>query len=312
MNNKKAFKYVLDFLPAKIQAVLEAGRTWGVLYDLLEELEVDVHLTHPLKLRAIAEAKIKTDSIDAKVLADLLRVNLIPEVYVPPKEIRLQKNLLRQRLWLVRLQTMTKNRIHQILDRNHIDTFGLTDLFGKAGRQFLASVKLPYPSEQRLLETHLDLLNYLRAQITQSESHLRKTLSGNRYMEIILSLPGFGEILSGIVALEIEDIKRFSSSSKLAGYVGLIPSTYSSAGKLYHGDLIPHGNRWLRYAFVEGAWASLRKSAYCRAYYERIKRHKGSNTAIVALARRLLEIAYDCLKENRLYEERPYQPRFFR
>lgn len=139
---------------------------------------------------------------------------------------------------------MTKNRIYQILNRNHIDTFGLTDLFRKAGHQFLASVKLPYPSKQRLLEAHLDLLNYLRAQITQSESHLRKMLSGNRYMEIILSLPGFGEILSGIVALEIEDIKRFSSSSKLAGYVGLIPSTYGLAGKLYHRNLIPHDNRW--------------------------------------------------------------------
>jgi transposase len=254
MNNKKAFKDLLDFIPAKDpHAVLEAGRSWGVIYDLLEELEVDVHLAHPLKLRAIAEAKIKTDSIDAKVLADLLRVGLIPEVYVPPKEIRLQKNVLRQRLWLVKLQTMTKNRIHQILDRNHINIFGLTDLFGKAGRQFLASRKLPYPSEQSFLETRLDLLDYLKVQITKSEAQIRKMLSGNRYREIILSIPGFGEILSDIVALEIEDIKRFSSSSKLVSYVGLIPSTYGSAGKVYHGDLIPHGNRWLRYAFVEAA-----------------------------------------------------------
>lgn len=311
MNNKKAFKDVLDLLPDKISAVVEAGRTWGVMYDLLEELEVDVHLAHPLKVRAIAEAKIKTDSIDAKVLADLLRAGLIPEVYVPPKEIRLKKNILRQRLWLVRLQTMTKNRIHQILDRNHINIpFGLTDLFGAMGRRFLTSLKLTEPSEQRLLEAHLDLLDYLKTQIAKAESWIRQALSGNRYIEIVSSLPGFGEVLSAIVALEIEEIKRFTSSSKLVGYVGLIPSTYGSAGKVYHGDLIPHGNRWLRYAFVEGAWAALRTSPYCRAYYERIKRHKGPNTAIVALARKLLEIAYDCLKENRLYEERPYQPVF--
>ena len=88
-----------------------------MMYDLLKELDIKTVVAHPLKIRAIADTKIKSDSIDAKTLAHLLRANLIPEVHVPPKEVREQKNLLRHRVWLVRLQTMTKNRIHQLIEK---------------------------------------------------------------------------------------------------------------------------------------------------------------------------------------------------
>lgn len=99
-------------------AVLEAGRNWTVMHDWLEEEVDEVKLAHPLKVRAIAEAKIKTDKIDAKTLAHLLRADLIPEAYVPGKDTRVVKNILRQRMFLVKLSTMVKNRIHVIIDRH--------------------------------------------------------------------------------------------------------------------------------------------------------------------------------------------------
>ena len=108
-----------------------------MMYDLLEELGIKTVVAHPLKIRAIADAKIKSNSIDAKTLAHLLRADLIPEVHVPPKEVREQKNLLRHRLWLVRLQTMTENRIHQLIDRNHVKRPMVKNIFGVAGRTFL-------------------------------------------------------------------------------------------------------------------------------------------------------------------------------
>ena len=80
-------------------------------------IDIKTVVGHPLKIRAIADAKIKSDAIDAKTLAHLLRADLIPRVHVPSKEVREQKNLLRYRLWLVRLQTMTKNRIHQLIEK---------------------------------------------------------------------------------------------------------------------------------------------------------------------------------------------------
>ena len=109
-------KFVEPYRPAK--AVLEATRNWGVIYDWLEEILDDVALAHPLKVRAIAEARIKTDKISADILCDLLRTNLLPQAYIPNKETRDAKNILRQRMFFVRMQTMVKNRIYSILDRH--------------------------------------------------------------------------------------------------------------------------------------------------------------------------------------------------
>ncbi len=129
---KKAFALLKEYYKEPCRAVIEAGRNWGIIYDLLEELDIKTVVAHPLKIRAIADAKIKSDSIDAKTLAHLLRADLIPQVHVPSKEVREQKNLLRHRLWLVRLQTMTKNRIHQLIDRNHVKRPKVKNIFGVA------------------------------------------------------------------------------------------------------------------------------------------------------------------------------------
>ncbi len=144
--------------------------------------------------------------------------------------------------------------------------------------------------------------------IKKTEAWIGKELKDNPLIGILITLPGFGKVLSALAALEIDNIKRFRTKAKFASYCGLIPSTFASGGKVYHGDLIPGGNRWLRYVFIEASWVSIRTSVYCRFYFEKMKDRKNSNVAIVALARRLSEIAYRCLKEKRAYEERPYMP----
>ncbi len=306
-NEKKAFALLKEYYKEPCRAVIEAGRNWGMMYDLLEELDIKTVVGHPLKIRAIADAKIKSDSIDAKTLAHLLRADLIPRVHVPSKEIREQKNLLRHRLWLVRLQTMTKNRIHQLIDRNHVKRPKVKNIFGVAGRTFLKGLNLS-PIDQKLLKDHLELLDNLHQHIRKTEVWIGKELKNNHLMDILITLPGFGKVLSALAALEIDNINRFRTQAKFASYSALIPSTFASGGKVYHGDLIPGGNRWLKYVFIEAAWVSIRTSTYCRFYFERMKDRKNSNVAIVALARRLSEIAYRCLKEKRAYEERPYMP----
>lgn len=307
-NERTPFLQIFRRFGPDFQSVLEAGYNWGLIYDLLEELNFNPILGNPVKLRAIADAQIKTDSIDARTLAHLLRGGLIPPVYVPPKDIRQQRNILRQRLWLVRLRTMLKNRIHQIVERNHVNTSAFSDLFGVSGRKFLDRLSLPEP-ENKLLVQHLALLDYLNEQIKETEIWIEEILKDNTYRNLIETLPGFGKILSALIALEIVDISRFPHQGKFASYSGLIPSTHASGGKIFHGNLVSGCNRWLRYAFIEGAWKAIVSSPYCRAYYYRIQKKKGANSAIVALARRLSEITYKCLKENRPYEERLYQYR---
>src|SRR5512137_916205 len=128
-NDVGSFQSFFGAIDGPTKAVLEAGRDWGVIYDLLEGIGVEPVLANPLKTRAIAEAKIKTDTIDAHTLSTLLRADLIPMVHVPSQKVRSHKNLLRQRFWLVEMRTRIKNRTHNILDRNHVTLPDCSDLF---------------------------------------------------------------------------------------------------------------------------------------------------------------------------------------
>ena len=305
LNKKEAFQKFFNNFDEPCQAVIESGYSWGIIYDILTELGVDVKVAHALKVKAIASAKIKTDKIDARTLAQLLRANLIPEVHVPTASVRHQKNILRQRCWFVKIKTMAKNRIHQILDRNHVETPGFNDLFGMGGRRFLDSLTLSHP-DQDILRQDLELLDFIIKQVKRTEKWIEESLKDNVYRKIIQTTPGFGKLLSALVALEIDDIHRFSYPGKLSAYAGLVPSTYASGGNVSHGRLMSNCNHWLRYAFVEAAWAAIRSSPYFRALFSRIKKRKGPNIAIAVIARRLSEVVYRCLWENRNYEERPY------
>ena len=300
----------------ELHSVVEASRTW-IVYDLLEELGFNPIVANPMKTKAIAEAQIKTDSIDASTLASLLKADIIPKVNVPPKDIRLIKNILRQRLWLVKIQTAIKNRIHNILDRNHlICDLQMTDIFGTKGKKWIECIcksnEIP-ESEKQLLKESVEFLDYLAKSIKNTTGFLKENLNTmEKEINICKSLPGVGEIFGAVIALEIWNIHRFPSESKLVGYAGLASTTYSSTGKTYHGKLLPFCNKLLRYAYCEAAWSSIRASNFFKEYYLRLKNRVGSHKAIVAVARKLCEISWHCLKENRLYEERVYKRRDFK
>lgn len=300
----------------EIHSVVEASRTW-VVYDLLEEIGFNPIVANPMKTKAIAEAQIKTDSIDAATLASLLKADIVPKVNVAPKDIRLIKNILRQRLWLVKMQTATKNRMHNILDRNHLQADSkITDTFGTKGRRWIEALckdsKVPQ-SEKKLLEDSIIFLDQIVEQVKATNKLLKENLNVmTKEIDICKSLPGIGEIFGPLIALEIWNINRFANESKLVGYAGLASTTYSSGGKTYHGRLLPFCNKLLRYAYCEAAWSAIRSSRFFSEYYERLKKRVGSQKAIVAVAKKLCEISWHCLKEKRLYEERIYKRRDFK
>ena len=307
-NQHEPFQAFFSSLDGPSETVLEATRTWGVLYDLLEEIDgvESVTLAHSLKVRAIAEAKIKTDTIDSHTLAQLLRVDLIPAAYIPGKETRSFKEMIRQRVFLVRMRTRLKNRIHVLLDRRHVPPPPVTEMFGKGGTAYLKKLKLS-GVDGEILRENLVLLKTFDTLIAEAELELKHLLGNDPRVTLLRSIPGFGPILSAIVALEIDNITRFSAAPKLAAYAGLVPSTYASGGKVFHGHLLHMSNKWLRWSFIEAAWVAMRTSPYCRAYYECRKRHKGPHVAIIALARRLSEIVWHILNEERVYEERSFK-----
>lgn len=284
------------------EVALEAGRNWGMMYDWLEDIVEGVHLAHPLKVKAIASARIKTDKIDSEVLAHLLRSDLLPCAHIPSKEVREHKQILRQRMFFVGLRTMVKNKIHDVLDRNHIPTEQFSDLFGKKGMEYLKGLTLT-GIDDKLLKEKLELLEQLKGHISKTEDLIHNLAKAEPRMEWVKSIPGIGEFLGLLILSEIDTIERFDSTEKLASYAGLVPSTYASGGKVWHGRITKQGNKYLRWAMVEAVSPAVRSSGYIRSYYERIKAKGGTNNAKVATARKLLSLAWIVLKEKREYQE---------
>jgi transposase len=288
------------------QAVVEATRNWTVVYDLLEEELNAVHLAHPLKVRAIAEARIKTDRIDSRILAHLLRCDLLPTAHVRPKEERLVQQVLRQRMFLVRVRTMVKNRIHVLIDRQPTvreTAAGFTDLFGVTGQAWLRTVELP-PIERRLLDSELALLDAVQQRIAESDGLVHRLSKGDVRVRRVRTIPGLGRFFSILVVHEIGDVARFVTPEKLCSYAGLVPSVHASGGKVFHGRLTKQGNKWLRWAMVEAVRPAVKTDPELHGYYTRLRGRKGPNPAKVATARRLLTIVHRVLSQDRPYRRR--------
>lgn len=290
------------------QVVYEACMNWHWLIEILEE-EMEsrcIVLANPYKTRIIAEAQIKTDKVDARILADLLRARLVSCVHIPNRRTRQIKEVLRQRCFFVRQRTMLRNRIHRLLGGQHdVKLPQCSDLFGCRGIGFLEKLELPAPAGL-LLRQQLALLRELGQRISEDEKALESQLQESAALGHVRSLPGVGPILAAVVLSEIDGIERFPSAQKLCGYAGLCPSTSSSGGHTVQGRLLSRCNKWLRWAFVEAAWVAVGCSPYFGDYYRR-KRSLGkkANTAILATARLMARVTWQLLTQGRDYTTFP-------
>lgn len=308
-NDRQSLGSFLERYRENSHAVVEATRNWMVIYDWLDDICDDVVLAHPLKVKVIADAKIKTDKIDATVLAHLLRADLVPQAWAPSDKARELRVALRERMFYVRLRTMTKNRIVTVFDRYPEQTAQLKtlgDLFGKAGRSQLAQIEVS-AIDRIQIDRGLAFIGDIDGRIKQAEMTIRAMTKGNGNVRLLKTIPGIGEFFARLIDAEIDDISRFRTPKKLAAYAGLVPSTYSSGGKTYHGKIIRQGNKWLRWAFVEAVTPAVASDPELRAQYDHLK-FRGVNKARVAIARKLLTIAFQILRDQRAYERRDTSP----
>ncbi|MBT9145117.1 MAG: hypothetical protein DDT42_00987 [candidate division WS2 bacterium] len=293
--------------PGELKAVLEAGFNWTYLYDELTSLVGEVKLAHPLKTRLIAEARIKTDSLDSEALAHLLRTDFLVLAYAPDSQAREKKNLLRYRASLIQLRVSLKNKIHAILNRNHIEDplFNRqSDKFGKTGKSLLRSFTLK-GIDTRMVNNYLDLIEGLENKLKEVDKEIKEIVLTDEICQLLSTIPGIGNLLSLLLRYEIDDIARFPSAKKLCSYAGLVPSTHSTGGKTFQGRITKNGNKWLRWGMTEAAQQAFIYDAGLASFYYRIKRREGSKRARVALARKLLEIVYCVWKERRPYYQKP-------
>jgi transposase len=203
--------------------------------ELLEELELEPHLVHPSRCKAIASARLENDKVDARTLARLLRADLLPEAWIAPPEVGDLRALLGHRASLVRLSTGLKNRVHAVLaDRG---STAPSSLWARPGRAWLAALELP-PTPPAIIDDCCGVLDTLARPIARLEAEIGALAKPDPGVQALMALPGVGKLTAMTLLAEIGDIGRFPSARKLCAWAGLTPQVRNSDRKVGHGQ--PH------------------------------------------------------------------------
>lgn len=277
--------------------VIEACSCWEFVYDYLSDAGFKVILANPCQIKPNKGRK--TDKNDARQLSKLLHLNMIPEAYAPPRDVRDQRSLTRLKQSLTELRTEVKNKVNAILIRNGI-VHGYSDVFGVAGTQYLRSLDLEMRDRYQM-DIYLDTIDTLNKQIIGVAERIKEFEIRNPDIKIIRSHPGFDYYLSLMFLGEIGDYRRFQSTAKLTAYAGLDPSVSQSGEKCYKGHITKKGNGKLRSCLIQAAHVAVRHDSKYARIFHKISAKRNPNIAYVAVARRILKTLYHMLKTHSYY-----------
>ena len=280
------------------QIAVEATYGWEWLVDLLEDHGYDIHLSHPSRTRAIAAARVKTDAVDARTLAQLLAVNLLPEAYIAPREIRDLREPLRHRVALTQLRTAVKHRVHGLLARHGIQ-HDHSHLWTKAGVDYLEQLGLREPPRRRL-DSLLRLIVAFDSEIAEVTNEINAQAKADERVKLLCQIHGVGPYTAMLVIAEIGEIDRFPSARHLCSWAGLTPRVRSSDGKARLGHISRQGSVFLRWVLVEAAQHTQVAGGPLRQTYERIAKRRGSKIAKVAIARHILTLCFYGLRDGEI------------
>ena len=278
-------------LPPGTPVAFEAAYGWGWLLELLEDYGFEAHMVHPLRCKAIASARLKNDKVDAAILAQLLRADLLPEAWIAPVEVRQLRALLRHRASLVRLGTQLRNRIHAVAADHGYDRTG--SYWTGPGRGWLAEISLP-PASAAIITDCLAVIDGLAPLIKRLDGELHQRAKADSRVRALMTLPGVGEYTALVILAEIGDITRFPSARKLASWAGLTPTVRGSDLTVRHGHIPGQGSPWLRWVLNQAAQTAKRSPEFS-ATYAAIARRRGKKIATTAISRKLLTRAYHLL-----------------
>jgi transposase len=282
------------------RVVLEATYGWYWAADVLEAAGADVHLAHPLGVKAFTYRRVKNDEKDAADLADLLRMGRLPEAWIAPPRIRELRELTRYRHKLVHLRTSCKDQVHAVLAKLGIEVT-CSDLFGKAGSAWLDGLKLPQPYAGKVTSLR-QLTGELTTEITMLNQVIADLLAGDRGYHVIQQLPGIGPLLAAVIVAEIGDVTRFSNAGQLCSWAGLTPRHRESDVKITRGRVSKQGSRMLRWALIEAVQRTTADSLPGAVKAGIIARRgkEAKNIAKVAAARKLLTLVFYGLRDGQI------------
>jgi transposase len=286
-------------LRASDQVVLEATGNTTAIVTALKPHVAKVVIANPLQVRLIAEARVKTDKIDAAILAQLYANGFLPEVWMPDERTQALRRQVARRSQIVRHRTRLKNQIHAVLAAHLIPQCPAADLFGRKGRAWLA--EQPLPLDERLaVEQRLRELDRLGEDLVAIDKLLCESVLQDEQLKRLLTITGVNCIVAIGLRAAIGDISRFASPAKLVSYFGLNPCVRQSGLQpAQHGHISKVGRAHARAMLVEAAWAAANAPGPLRAFFLRIRARRGQQIAAVATARKLAVIAWHVLADRK-------------
>jgi transposase len=283
------------------QVALEASGPALAIARILEPHVGRVVVANTRKVRAIAEAKVKTDKVDARTLCELLAAGFLPGVFCPDEGTRSLRRRLGRRAQRVHARTRAKNELHAVLVRNLKGRPPVSDVFGKAGRRWLESLELP-PDERETVDGCLRQVDFLDQEVGLIERALAEQALSSEEIRRLMTVPGVSLVSAATFMAVVGEITRFATPRKLVSYVGLDPMVRQSGeAPARHGHISKRGPGEARHMLCEAAWVAVRTPGPLRAFYERVRARRGAQIALVATARKLSVVCWHLLTREEDY-----------
>jgi transposase len=280
------------------QVVLEATYGWYWAVDVLQAAGAEVHLAHPLGVKAFTYRRVKNDVRDATDLADLLRMGRLPEAYVAPPAVRELRELVRHRAKLVAMRSSLKAQVHAVLAKQGLH-IAVSDLFGLGGRELLAKAPLDGPYRARV-DALCRLIAAVDFEIDAVAGPLRAKLAGHPGYRVIQTIPGVGPVLAAVFVAELGEVDRFTGAAQVTSWAGLTPKHHESDLVVHRGRITKQGSVLVRWAAVEAAHSIPHSAGWLISRRSRIADRRGRNIATVAVARKLLTLVYYGLRDGHI------------
>ena len=297
----EALRLFADSLAPSDEVAIEATCNTHAIAKLLEPRVARVVVSNPQKTRAIAEAKVKTDKVDAEVLAQLLAADYLPAVWLPDDETHALRRQVARRAHIVRQRTRLKNQVQSILHRNLVPRCPAADLFGRKGRAWLEQQELP-ADERRAVEALLRQLDFHGEELRLIDAELGRVALGRGEVKRLMTIPGVDATVALSIVAAVGDCARFSSPRKLVSYLGLNPRVRQSGGQpASHGRITKQGRAHARGMLVEAAWVAVKTPGPLRAFFERVRARRGMQVAVVATARKLAVLCWHLITRGEDY-----------
>jgi transposase len=295
LNDRDRLAAVMTNAGTDPEVVLEATYGWYWAADTLAGLGAQVHLAHPLGVKGFAYRRVKNDFVDARDLADLLRMGRLPEAWIAPPATRELRELVRHRAKLVHMCTSLRCQVHAVLAGEGIQV-PVSDLFGPTGVKLLDALSLPAACQHRVASLRR-LIEVFETEIDAAAKITRTRLHADPGYVAVQTIPGVGPILGAVFVAEIGDVTRFPGPGQLASWAGLTPKHHESDRTVRRGRITKQGSRLVRWAAVE-AVQRLPGTTLIGAYRDRVAAKRGSGIGKVAAARELTGLVYYALRDH--------------